>query len=123
MRPAGIEQVVRFFFRPQGRITRTEYLLGIGFILAVEAALLALMWDRIEIAPALLFVGLLPGLLLTIAVLVLIAKRCHDIGLPGSFLLLLFVPAVGLVWIIFLGLMPGKDLPNAYGPAPRFGPD
>jgi uncharacterized membrane protein YhaH (DUF805 family) len=27
--------------------------------------------------------------------MVIVAKRCHDIGLPGTFLLRLFVPIVG----------------------------
>lgn len=123
MQPAGIDALLRFFFRPQGRITRIEYFLGFGFILSIDLAALSFLWPRTDLAGGALMLTMILGLPLTIAQFVLVAKRCHDIGLPGTFMLLLFVPVLGLVWLIFLALMPGSSGPNAYGPAPAFSSD
>jgi uncharacterized membrane protein YhaH (DUF805 family) len=55
--------------------------------------------------------------------LVLVAKRCRDLNLPGSFVLLLVVPAFNVVWLLMLAVLAGNPAPNAYGPLPRFRPD
>lgn len=123
MGPAGIDQLLRFFFRPQGRIGRREYILGIAFIMALDAAVLSVLWSGGGATSGFLLVALIVGLPLLVGQLVLVAKRCHDIGLPGSFVLLLFVPFVGFGWLVFLALMPGNRNANGYGPAPRFDSD
>lgn len=123
MQPVNVDEVFRFFFRPQGRITRIEYFLGVAFILSICCAVLSFLWPRAELAGGLLMVTTFLGLPLTIAQLVLVAKRCHDIGLPGTFMLLLLVPFLGFGWLVFLALMPGSSGPNAYGPAPAFSSD
>ena len=40
MRPATLDQVLRFFFRVDGRIGRVEYALGFGFIYALNTSVL-----------------------------------------------------------------------------------
>jgi uncharacterized membrane protein YhaH (DUF805 family) len=123
MAAASREQVLRFFFRPEGRISRIEYGLGFLFILATDLAGLAFVFTNAANAPALWLPTGLVGLPLTIGYFVIAAKRGHDFGLPGSFVVLLLLPIFGILWVFFLALAPGDPRPNQYGPPPRFGPD
>jgi uncharacterized membrane protein YhaH (DUF805 family) len=123
MTPAGLDQILSFFFRPQGRISRREFGLGTLVILFLDLAILVFLARRGTPRPALILAMLALGLPLTIAQFVLVAKRCHDLNLPGSFVLLLVVPAFNAVWLLMLAVIPGNPAPNAYGPPPRFRPD
>jgi uncharacterized membrane protein YhaH (DUF805 family) len=123
MPAAANADIARFFFRTEGRIGRSEYLLGIGLILAVDAAVLLFLIARTDFDPGVLVLFAITGIPLTVAMLVLVAKRCHDIGLPGSFVLLLVVPPVGAFWLIALAIIPGNGRPNLYGAPPQFRPD
>ncbi len=58
----------------------------------------------------------------TVAQFVLAAKRCHDIGLSGAFVLVLLVPFAGLLWLAALAVIAGSAGANLYGPPPRFDP-
>jgi uncharacterized membrane protein YhaH (DUF805 family) len=123
MRSVGFDDFVTFFFRPQGRIARREYALGAGLLLAINAAVIALLLTRKDLATlaALVLISLwLPTLA---AQLVLAAKRCHDLGISGVFCLPLLIPAVGVFWLIALVFAEGNAGPNAYGPPPAFRPD
>lgn len=120
MHPIGVNALARFFFRPAGRIARREYALGVGLILSVNLAVFSFLAGRGVPEPGLVFFLTVLAVPFFVAQLVLVAKRCHDIGLPGSYLLLLFVPVLGLAWFVALGILPGNPGPNAYGPAPRF---
>lgn len=123
MNAAGNKKLLDFFFRPRGRITRLEYGLGAGFTVAINAAFLTLVLTNQVIAPALLLVMFVLSIPLTVALFVMAVKRCHDIGLAGSFALLLLLPFISLLWLILLAIIPGKDGPNLYGPAPTFKSD
>jgi uncharacterized membrane protein YhaH (DUF805 family) len=53
----------------------------------------------------------------TDAQLAICAKRFHDRGKSGWWVLMAFVPAIGFVWILIeLGMLPGDPGPNAHGP-------
>jgi uncharacterized membrane protein YhaH (DUF805 family) len=117
------QQILTFFLRPQGRIGRLEFVLGAGLVMCLDLALLTVVTSDGVLTPGTMFVTALIGLPLTIGMLVIAAKRCHDVGLPGSFVLLLLIPFVGLAWLVVLGLLPGKAGPNAYGPPPQFTPE
>lgn len=120
MHPVGVNALARFFFRPAGRIARREYALGVGLILSVNVAAFSFLVGGGEPEPGTLFLLTVLAIPFFVAQLVLVAKRCHDIGLPGSYVLLLFVPIVGLAWFVALAFLPGNPGPNVYGPAPRF---
>lgn len=120
MAAAGLDQTLAFFYRPQGRIGRGEYLLGIAFIWSISFAILSLVIAHTDASPGMLVVGSILGIPMTVAFLVLVAKRCHDLGLPGSFLLLLAVPFAGIIWLLALMIIPGNRGPNLYGPPPTF---
>jgi uncharacterized membrane protein YhaH (DUF805 family) len=123
MAAATSDQFLSFFFRPTGRISRLEFVLGAGVVMCLDLALLSYLLRDGVAPPATMFFVAFAGLPLTIAMLVIAAKRCHDVGLPGSFVLLLVIPVVGITWLIVLGLLPGKAGPNAYGPPPQFTPE
>ena len=120
MQAVGPAELLRFYFRASGRISRQEYALGVIFIYSLNAAILFLALAHTDFestAPALIAITGLPS---TVAFLVLAAKRCHDVGLPGSFVLLLVVPAIGMFWLIMLAFLAGNAGPNMYGAPPRF---
>jgi uncharacterized membrane protein YhaH (DUF805 family) len=123
MTPAGLDQILSFFFRPQGRISRLEFGLGTLVILFLDLAILAFLGTHPLLSPGVVLAIVALGLPLTVAEFVLVAKRCHDLNLPGSFVLLLVVPAFNAVWLLMLAVLPGNPAPNAYGPPPRFRPD
>ena len=123
MQPATTSDLVAFFFRPIGRIGRLEYMLAIGMIIAIEIAGLAYIYGHDEIDPGVAFLIALTALPIFIAELVIVAKRCHDVGLPGLFVVLLFVPLLGLFWLLVLAGMPGTPGRNAYGSPPAPDPD
>jgi uncharacterized membrane protein YhaH (DUF805 family) len=118
MQPANLNDLLTFFFRPHGRIGRVEYALAIGMIVAIEIAGLAQVFGHGGVDPGLAFPMPLIVLPLLVAEWVVIAKRCHDIGLPGVFVVLLFVPLIGLLWLLLLAVMPGTPGSNLYGAPP-----
>jgi uncharacterized membrane protein YhaH (DUF805 family) len=123
MAAATASQFFNFFLRPQGRIGRLEFALGAALVMCLDLALLSFVTQEGVVTPGTMLVTALLGLPLTIAMLVVAAKRCHDVGLPGSFVLLLFIPFVGVAWLVVLGVLPGKAGPNAYGPPPQITPE
>ena len=123
MRPAGVRQLLTFFFRVEGRIGRMEYLLGAGFVYAANLAVLSFTLGGPQLEPSSLAALSLIALPSLIAWLVVIAKRCHDIGLSGLFVILALMPFVGIFWVIALALVPGTAGSNRYGAAPEFGAD
>ena len=123
MDSADRERLIAFFFKPDGRIGRTEYLLGVGFIWSAGFAVISLLVTESGPVPGLVLIAGAIALVLTIGQFVLVAKRSHDLGLPGIFVLLLFVPVIGIGWLLLLAAMPGNQRTNAYGPPPAFRPD
>lgn len=121
MHPAGPEQLFQFFFRANGRIGRSEYALGLGLIYALDLAIASYILARAELTSTAAFYLSVLALPLVIGLAVIMAKRCHDIGLPGLFFLLILVPIVGIIWPIALAFFPGNPGDNPYGPPPAFG--
>lgn len=120
MAAAGFQDVLGFFYRPQGRIGRAEYALGIAFIYAINFAILSFVVLHTDGEPGAIVLASIAAIPLTIAFVVIVVKRCHDLGLPGTFVLLMFVPIAGILWIVALFFIPGTAGPNLYGPPPAF---
>lgn len=111
-------QMTWLFFGFSGRISRLAYLLAgllmmiiVVFLsyrgmLAAEAGGSGSIWD----VP--LSVVLIASLWAQAA---LGAKRMHDIGRPGIFAVLLFVPLFNFIAFVALCLLPGNPGPNEYG--------
>ena len=122
MRPVSASDLVRFFYTAGGRIGRQEYVLGVAFVYAVNAALIAFALHQPDRDLALGLVIMVTTFPSTVALFVLAAKRCHDMALSGAFAVILLVPAIGLLWLVALAVIAGSPGPNLYGPPPRFDP-
>lgn len=48
----------------------------------------------------------------------LTVRRLHDIGRSGWWLLLVFLPIIGVIALLFMGLFRGDRHPNQYGNVP-----
>jgi uncharacterized membrane protein YhaH (DUF805 family) len=109
----------RLFFGFDGRIGRVTFW-------AVQVPLLVLFWLYGQHVDPLLarwfpysvFEGLTAALVLAAPLIwvqcAIVIKRCHDRGKSGFWALLLFIPVIGLLWLLIdCGLLPpatGKDL-------------
>jgi len=65
------------------------------------------------------FVQAVVALVLLIPSLAVAVKRYHDRNKSGWWILIVFIPIIGLIWyIVELGFLPGTPGPNRYGPDP-----
>jgi uncharacterized membrane protein YhaH (DUF805 family) len=103
------------FLTNNGRINRQPYWIGTIIIIVIDAIISAILGH-----------GFLGQLLFFLISLVLIyaginigIKRFHDRDKSGWWVLIAFVPVIGLIWyIIECGFLPGTPGPNRYGPDP-----
>ena len=51
------------------------------------------------------------------------ARRLHDTGRVGWWILIAFVPLIGGIWLLILMVLEGNSGDNAYGPPPRRTPE
>ncbi|MDG1287418.1 MAG: DUF805 domain-containing protein [Rickettsiales bacterium] len=107
--------LLKFFYGPDGRVSRSQY--WFGTIVALLVALVAWELPKLTIFPEVRF--LLMGVPV-IALFFIWVKRLHDLGRSGWWaLLLLPFPylnlAAGLFW---LGFIPGAEKENKYGTEP-----
>ena len=57
-------------------------------------------------------------LVITIPFLSVTCRRLHDTNRSGWFLLLYFIPLIGLIWLLVLCCLEGMEGENRYGPDP-----
>lgn len=123
-----------FLFGIEGRVRRREFWLAMLVFVGL-AVLLVTSEGRephADMAPDVYVTSFLThgmmrfamlGLLLLVSYTVA-AKRFHDRGRSGWWLLTALVPVVGWAWLAFeLLIMPGTAGDNRFGPHPTFGPD
>ena len=89
-----------------GRARRSEYWWFAAFVFICELCL--------TFVPILFFIFVLAILFPYLAVSV---RRLHDINRSGWWLLISFIPLVGLVLFVFM-LLPSEKMTNEYGPNP-----
>ena len=53
-----------------------------------------------------------PGLAVT-------ARRLHDVGKSGWMYLVIFIPIIGVIWLLVLLFTDGDSGTNEYGPSPK----
>jgi uncharacterized membrane protein YhaH (DUF805 family) len=93
-----------------GRINRQTFWIAFGLFVAVSvvAYIVALaigIWFLWIVALALIYPQVAVG-----------AKRFHDMGKPGMYMLIGLIPFVGgLILLIWLGVVEGDPAENAYG--------
>ncbi len=112
----------KLLFSFEGRIGRKTWWLGTLGIIAALIVAQALAFGLAMIAEPLALVGLLLVVGISIAGMVgaiaLQIKRWHDVDKPGWWLLIGFVPVVGLYALYMNGFVKGTEGRNQFGADP-----
>jgi uncharacterized membrane protein YhaH (DUF805 family) len=112
-----IPSISWLLFGPSGRIGRQPYIMSILLWFALQAAAIALMFalehnDAGLVASTFALVIISFGSF--ISFIMLSIKRLHDMGYPGLWVLLLFVPVASFVALIAFLIWPSAP-PNQFG--------
>jgi uncharacterized membrane protein YhaH (DUF805 family) len=103
------------FTSPDGRIERQRWWIGVAILFVAWLVLNALFGVD----------GLVPfvlSILLMVAGIMLHIKRFHDRDKSGWWVLILFIPLIGVIWaIVDLGILEGTPGANRFGPDPIAG--
>ena len=105
------------YFNFKTRASRSEYWYFILFLFIVSIALTIV--DLAMNGPGGKFLlNTIFSLATFIPSLSVLVRRLHDIGRSGWYVLLVFIPLVGIIILIYWACQPSAPQPNAYGPAP-----
>ena len=111
-------------FRTDGRLNRLRYIkymimLAIvsGLSTFVMSSMLTFFTGNHE-SPAIMLVTLMWALIAGAGNVMLMIRRLHDLGRNGMFWLVALIPAVGLIFSIYLFCAPGQVGWNQYGADP-----
>jgi len=106
----GFDNYVNF----EGREPRLRFWMWVVFVFGV--GLVSSILDRILGTTNL--VGGLTSLALFLPGLGYAARRLHDVGKSGWYLLAVLIPVLGWIYLIYLYAQPGMPGTNEWGPAP-----
>jgi len=105
----------------EGRSRRKEYWLWVLFIWLVMIVLSTLDAAMGTTTPG-TYYGMLSGifaLLILIPNIAVGVRRLHDTDRTGWWLLIIFVPLIGAIWLLVLMVLDGTAGPNQYGEDPK----
>jgi uncharacterized membrane protein YhaH (DUF805 family) len=125
--------VIGFLFDVFGRVRRRDFWLFLVCLAGFYSLLLTPVlsawshtevygqvygsWLQMLLGNDLGFIFLIVVQLSTIVVMI---KRCHDLGLSGFAVAALLVPVLGWAWLGYMvGFREGTDEPNRFGPSPK----
>lgn len=98
----------------EGRARRKEY--WMFFLFNVMFSILATILDSLI---GLSLVSGLYSLVLLVPGIAAGVRRLHDIGKSGWWLLIAFIPLIGVIWLIVLLATDGQPGANQYGDNPK----
>lgn len=113
--------VLKNFANFKGRARRKEYwMFGLFYYLIFLLMvfldnMLGITLDGIDSGP--LSIGYL--LLMIVPSLSVLVRRLHDVGKSGWWMLILFVPIIGGIWLFILLVTDSKLEENEYGKNPK----
>jgi uncharacterized membrane protein YhaH (DUF805 family) len=109
-------------FSPSGRIGRQAYVMSILLWLMLQGAAVTMMLAFENTSKAGLLLAALALVVISVATFIsfimLSIKRLHDMGFPGLFVLVLFVPLASFFAFIVLLFWPSAP-PNDFGEYPN----
>lgn len=110
----------QFYLTADGRVNRQQWWLRLVLPFTVISIILVLLDMALGTYNREDGIGVLSGLFslaaLVPAILVYI-KRFHDRDKSGWWLLIMFVPIIGAIWLLIeLGFLAGTPGPNRFGP-------
>lgn len=99
----------------KGRARRKDFWMAmlVNFIIAIILNIL------VNVASFFSIIQMIYGLAILIPFLALWARRLHDTGKSGWFLLLGLIPLVGEIILIVFACMDSQPGDNQYGPSPK----
>jgi uncharacterized membrane protein YhaH (DUF805 family) len=108
------------YFSQKGRISRSQYFLGVLGIVIVEFIVLIPTWSygRNTGKDISAFLMILAAFLVIPAIFMNI-KRLHDCNYPGAMLLLCFIPLINIYPTFIIFFSRGSPDYNNYGPNPH----
>jgi len=106
---SAIKSCLRQYAGFAGRASRGEYWLFMLFTGVLEAAANLLFGGK---------AATIIGLALLLPSLAVSARRMHDIGRRGRWMLIVAIPLVGWIYWVFLASQPGWRKYNRFGPNP-----
>ena len=116
-------QVLKKYAVFSGRARRKEY--WFFFLFNIIASIVLTVIDvTVGSFSATSGVGLLSGIYGLAVIIPSIAvgvRRLHDIDRTGWWLLIAFVPLIGVIVLLVFALLPGTAGDNQYGPDPKAG--
>ena len=93
-----------------GRINRQPFWIGVAILIVLNVLASGIVGG---------VVGFIVGIALIYVWLAVGIKRCHDRGKSGWWIVISFIPLIGLIWaIIDLGILEGDADDNRFGPNP-----
>ena len=105
-----------------GRSGRKEFWtawLFIGIVLFAFCIMPILLFYLFELPLFIYIAALLVLCLMFVMFLALNVRRLHDVGRPGWWLLVIFVPLFNLLLLFILAATEGEKGPNRYGEEPK----
>ena len=114
-------KVLKEYANFKGRARRKEYWMFflintiISMVLGFTAGLIGGATDNLSIVS----VANIYSLLVLIPSLAVLVRRLHDIGKSGWYFFIIFIPLIGVIWLIVLLCQDSEDGTNEYGPNPK----
>ena len=116
--------ILKLIFTTEGRLNRLRYLkYMIVFAVAMAAAkfttsCMATLLTGDPNGALVMTITLILAVIAGAGNVMLIIRRLHDMGRSGYFALIAFVPAIGIIFSIYLFCAPGQVGWNEYGADP-----
>jgi len=106
--------LLRLYLSPQGRVSRRTYWWSLLVLDILFSGLFVLVEELLKtrLSDYWAFIIAWPGIAISI-------KRWHDRDKPGWWLLILFVPVLGIWNLIECGFLPGTRGTNRFGLDPK----
>jgi uncharacterized membrane protein YhaH (DUF805 family) len=99
-----------------GRAARSEY--WYWFLFSVICQVVGDIIDAVLFGSQTPVLGALVGLALLLPGIAVSIRRLHDLDRSGWFLLLVFIPLIGGIWLLVWYCMKGTEGSNRFGPDP-----
>lgn len=103
-----------------GRSSRSEYWLFVLIYLIIYIIAMVIDVWVLGVDPSSGF-GILAGIVTLVHIIPSIAvgvRRLHDTDRSGWWILIVFIPLIGWIWLIVLYCIAGTPGPNRFGPQP-----
>ena len=108
------------YFNFSDRASRSEY-----WLFALLITVLSIIAIAIDISAGLVdfqsgygIVSIVVSLLIFIPSFAAVARRLHDTNRSGFWILIGFIPLIGVIWLLVLLVLKGTEGDNRFGPDP-----